>query len=144
MKYKIKKIEREDKYLKVYVKKPLFKDMVDFIHELDYEFLEKNKWESYLGTKLNEHGDVILTFVLRNMEEFEPYIKYGMGKQVCEEIYNRLNEIQYMLKFSVSKAKVRRKVKDCMKYLENTIMEDISDKIVNQMIEAIEYRIGEK
>ena len=144
MKYKIKKIEREDKYLKVYVKKPLFKDMVDFMHELDYEFLEKNKWESYLGTKLNEHGDVILTFVLRNMEEFEPYIKYGMGKQVCEEIYNRLNEIQYMLKFTVSKKKIRRKVKDCIKYLENTIMEDISDKIVNQMIEAMEYRIGEK
>jgi len=38
--------------------------------------------------------------------------------QKLKEIYERLNEIQYLLKFTYAKKKIRRKVKEVMELVE--------------------------
>ena len=39
-------------------------------------------------------------------------------KELLKEIYEKLNEIQYALKYTVAKKKIRRKVKDVMELVE--------------------------
>lgn len=109
----IKKIIIEGSNMKIYVKKPLFKNTLQFLEELDDTFKETNEWESYLGTGMKGKY-FVLTFVLRNKDDIEPYIKYGMGKDILKIIYENLNEIQYMLKWTTAKKKIRRKVKEIM------------------------------
>ena len=41
-------------------------------------------------------------------------IKKEKKSDALKEIYERLNEIQYLLKFTYSKKKIRRKVKEVM------------------------------
>lgn len=40
------------------------------------------------------------------------------NKEQLKEIYEKLNEIQYLLKWTVAKKKIRRKVKEVMSLVE--------------------------
>ena len=78
----VRNFKKEGKFLKLYIKIPMFKNFVDVI----YYF--RNKYDdglmSYLDAGLDITGKfVILTFVLRDDSDIKPYIK----------AYNELKEM---------------------------------------------------
>lgn len=70
---KIKSIKKEGKHLTIIIKKPKFKRYKDFIEEnnliFDSEIYECD------DPILNLNGDIELKFVLRNIEDLEPYLR---------------------------------------------------------------------
>ncbi len=107
---KIKGIIKDGKHLKIRIKKPRG-SLIKTFKSLEINFKDE---DNYLPPYLDIDGkSIILTFVLRNKEDLKLYTN-------CKdlEIYERLNEIQYLLKIPYSKKKIRRKVKEVMKLVE--------------------------
>ena len=100
MKIKIDKIVKKEHLLNIYIKFPFYrryKDYAEFLKQF-----EDNENYNFMNPCLDVDGKhIIMTFVLRNKKDIEPYIKYGINKDLCKEIYERLNEIQYLLKFTL-------------------------------------------
>lgn len=112
---KIKKIKKNGRNLDIYVKKPKFMSFM-FLEEIDKMFKDE---DNFFGTMIDETGKyVILKFVLRSKEDIIPYVKYGIKSEILEVIYENLNEIQYMLKYTTAKKKIRRKVKEVMAFIK--------------------------
>lgn len=113
MKLKIDYIEKNGKHLNIYIKVPYFRRFVNYA---DY-FKQFKDNDNFLDPHLECDGKHIkMTFILRNKEDILPYIK-----QDNKEIYERLNEIQYLLKFTYSKKKIRRKVKEIMDLIKKEV-----------------------
>lgn len=112
---KIKKIEKEGRLLRIYIKKP-FNSSFSKLYDKIKKYLDKEASSHPIIDGSRKY--MILTYLLRNKKDIEPYIKYGIAKEVCKDIYERLNEIQYLLKFTYSKKKIRRKVKEVMNLVE--------------------------
>jgi hypothetical protein len=69
---KIKEVEKCGKYLRIYVKKPVFGDLRKFFHHLEVLFGDE---DCFLNPMLDVTGKyVILTFILRNREDILPYV----------------------------------------------------------------------
>jgi hypothetical protein len=76
---KIKKIQKDGKYLKVYFKRPRFKNLKVVLDSIDSIF---NDEDNYLGTSLESTGKyIIMTLILRNKEDILPYI-VGKGRVI--------------------------------------------------------------
>lgn len=74
MKIKIDKIVKKEHLLKVYIKKPFYKRYADY---LDYfkQFEDKENC-NFLGANPDRDGKhLIMTFILRNKKDIEPYIR---------------------------------------------------------------------
>ena len=115
MKIKIDKIVKKEHLLNIYIKIPFYRKYRDYLNYFK-QFEDKENY-NFMEPRLDIDGKhIIITFVLRNKEDILPYIKYDR-----KEIYERLNEIQYLLKFTYSKKKIRRKVKETMNLIEKEV-----------------------
>ena len=87
MKLKIKEIKKDGKYLKVYIKRPLFKDLND-VYEYLYTMFDDD--DCFLGMKLDSSCKYIeAKFILRNKEDIEPYkLDYENAKKTILEKYD--------------------------------------------------------
>lgn len=62
-----------NKYLQIYIKIPLFNDFRSFANK--YKEKYSNDFENYLEESIDVTGKyLILTFILRNMEDILPYL----------------------------------------------------------------------
>lgn len=74
MKIKIDKVIKDGKELVLYVKKPMFTNIKLLLHQCNSYFKD---YDNFLEPGLDmECKHVILTFILRNREDIEPYIKF--------------------------------------------------------------------
>ena len=72
MKLNIKEIRKNGRYLKIYIKKPMFKSF-EFMHGYLSSVLEDK--DSFLGISLDETGKhLVCEMLLRNKEDIEPYV----------------------------------------------------------------------
>lgn len=70
---KIKEIIKDGKYLKIKIKRPIFKSLLETLVNIKLIFMDE---DNFLEPQLDETGKyIILTFILRNKEDIEPYIK---------------------------------------------------------------------
>ena len=73
MKIKVDKVVKNGKKLMLYVKKPMFTNIKRLLHQCNSYFKD---YDNFLEPGLDmECKHVILTFILRNREDIEPYIK---------------------------------------------------------------------
>lgn len=74
---KVLKIEREGNQLEIWIKGN-YNKMAKYYEKKFYD-----EYTSFLGTYIDVDGKyIILRFVLRNLEDILPYIKYSMDDQV--------------------------------------------------------------
>lgn len=70
---KVKEIKKEGKYLKIIIKQPRFQS---FCETLILNGLIFPKGDiGCLEPGITRNGDIELTFILRNWEDFKPYMK---------------------------------------------------------------------
>lgn len=71
MKLNIKEIRKDGRYLKIYIKKPMFRSF-EFMHGYLCSVLDDK--DSFLGVCLDETGKhLVCKMVLRNKKDIEPY-----------------------------------------------------------------------
>lgn len=74
MKIKIDKVIKDDKKLILYVKKPMFTNIKLLLYQCNSYFKD---YDNFLEPRLDiECKHVILTFILRNRKDIEPYIRF--------------------------------------------------------------------
>ena len=72
---KIRKIEKNGRYLKVYVKRPFGKNLSKVIGSIEIKYNDKEN-NNFLEPNISiDKRDIVLTFVLRSKEDIEPYIR---------------------------------------------------------------------
>lgn len=111
---KVKEIKKEGKFLKIIIKVPWYQSWCETLLISGTSLHRLDKY-STLEPHATIDGDIELTYILRNKEDIEPYLTNNEKESI---IYERLNEIQYLLKFTYSKKKIRRKVKEIMKLVK--------------------------
>lgn len=78
MKIKIDKIVKKEHLLNIYIKIPFYKRYRDYISY--FKQFEDNENYNFMEPCLDIDGKhIIMTFVLRNKKDIEPYIKKGSG-----------------------------------------------------------------
>lgn len=77
MKIKVDKVVKDGKKLILYVKRPMFTNIKYLLHQCNWYFKD---YDNFLEPGLDIDGKhIILTFILRNKKDIEPYIKKGSG-----------------------------------------------------------------
>lgn len=73
MMLKVKSIKKDDKYLKIVIKKPYFMPLKRFMQKHNLLF-EDNEIHNF-NWCITINGDIQLDFILRNYDDIKPYLK---------------------------------------------------------------------